>query len=61
MKKRTKKKLAKKYMDWFTKTKLPLAFKAESERMGFVRMWANRRTGYRLTKSQERLIEEANS
>lgn len=40
MNKRITKKYAKKFMDRFTKTKIPDAFKSEAERRQFVKAWS---------------------
>jgi hypothetical protein len=46
MAKRILKKYARSWMDNFTKTKIPAAFKTEAERLDYVRTWARARAGY---------------
>jgi hypothetical protein len=46
VKKRMLKKYALRWMDEFTKTKIPVAFKTEEERCDYVRTWARAKAGY---------------
>ncbi|MEA5016138.1 MAG: hypothetical protein VB099_16425 [Candidatus Limiplasma sp.] len=45
-KRRVLKKWARRWMDKFTRTKIPLAFSSETERKEYVKAWARARAGY---------------
>ena len=45
MKRRAKKKLARKWMDNFSKSKIPLVFRDEQERRQYVSAWARQYIG----------------
>jgi hypothetical protein len=47
MNRRKFKKRCKKYMDWFTREKIPLAFKSEKDRKLYISTWARARAGYK--------------
>ena len=49
MRKRILKKKAKKWIDWVTANKIPLAFRREAERKGYVRAWARMYVGQKHT------------
>lgn len=62
-KKRIRKKYAKRFMDWFTREKIPKAFVSEAERRQFVSAWARRCVGQRFTLPErvKRATEESNA
>lgn len=58
-KKRTKKKYAKRFLDWFFSEKIPLAFENETERRKFISAMARRYVGQRSTYPQPVKNKEA--
>ena len=59
MKKRILKKKAKKWVNWFTAHKIPLAFKSEADREVYVRAWARMYVGQKYKFPKAWWSEEA--